>query len=149
MVILLVLPVVFITIMFIGFLFYNLKKRNNLNDLLQKTLVMFSITILFFHSNIVNTIANFFNCIDIEKNSYIFAYLIESCESENYIYWRNRAAIPGLIFYVFLFPAVIFAYMFKNRNSLLDPGVISKVGFMMHGYSPENFYWYLFFIIFI
>lgn len=142
MVILLVLPIVFIGIMFIGFILYNFKKKSTFTSLLQKTLVMFSIVIVFFHSNIVNTIASFFNCIDIEKNSYIFAYLIESCDSENYQYWRNSAAIPGFIFYVVLFPAILFAYMFKNRDSLLDPHVISKVGFMMHGYSPEHFYWY-------
>lgn len=141
MVILLVIPIAFIVIMSIGFLFYNLKKKSPLTALFQKILVYFAITILFFHSNIVNTIANFFNCIDVEENSYIFAYLIESCDSENYRYWRNSAAIPGFIFYVVLFPTSLFLYMFKNREYLLDEEVISKVGFMMHGYSPENFYW--------
>lgn len=139
----------FFMIISLGILFLmKIKNNNSIQETMESFLLVTTIIITFFLSNVVNVISQFFNCTELESDSYISSFLIEKCTNNpNYDFWRNTLIIPALIVYVIGFPLSMFFYMYRNRKNLLSPEVMSKVGFMLNGYYPKKFYWYVFYIL--
>ena len=109
---------------------------------IKKFLITLAIETNLFLSAIINALANFVNCSEIDNEFYITNYLAEKC-SNNYRYslWRNALIIPSFIVFAVILPLLAFNFMFKNRQKLLSKNIIQYVGFLLSGFEIKKFYW--------
>ena len=132
-------PIVFSVILA---LFWTLYKICSSSDVLEKYFICVSITLTYFLSPVISSLADFFNCTKFDTDSYITKHLWEKCTNNpRYFSWRLNLALPGFLFYGLFFPLVLFVSMFKDRNKLFEAKLLSKFGFLLNGYSSNKFYW--------
>ena len=110
--------------------------------IVESFLITVTITFFFFQSSVINALADFLNCTQIEQNFYLTNYLLEKCEN-NLIYenWRNLLIIPSFSIFCLILPLLSFIYMLRNRKNLYTDHILRKVGFLLNGYSPQYYYW--------
>ena len=126
-------------------------KKMNFSLMIERFLATTTITFFYFQAPVINALAGILNCSRIENESYITDYLLEQCTNNaRYSEWRNILIIPAACFFVFILPAWPLYYMHKNKKIIFNQEVIYKVGFLLNGYSPKTFYWYiiLFYIVY-
>ena len=112
------------------------------NKILENLLICIAISFLFFLSPIINILSDFFNCTKLYENQYMTNYLLERCnDNSRYDFWKKYLIIPAFLIYVMCLPLILFTFMFKNRKRLFDENFISKIGFLLNGYSSETYYW--------
>ena len=123
-------------------LFWVSYKIYSKQKIFESFLITISITFFFFQSSVINALADFLNCTQIEQNFYLTNYLLEKCEN-NLIYenWRNLLIIPSFSIFCLILPLLSFIYMLRNRKNLYTDHILRKVGFLLNGYSPRYFYW--------
>ena len=136
----------------VGFCFYlvifwiacKFYKKIGFSIIIKNFVVTAAITFFYFQAQVINTAAGILNCSKIENESYISEYLLERCSNNGrYTEWRNILVFPAACFFVLILPFWALYYMNKNKARIFSKEVICKVGFLLNGYSPENFYWYL------
>ena len=134
-------PAFFGGILLVFWIFYKIVYKAPLFIVIDYFFRTLSITTSFFLSSIMNSLATFVNCKEINNVFYLSNYLNEKCSGEKYEMWKQFFIIPAFIFYILFLPLIAFYYMIKNKKRLLDRIVIQKVSFLMNGYSLETFYW--------
>ena len=115
--------------------------------MIERFLATTTITFFYFQAPVINALAGILNCSRIENESYITDYLLEQCTNNaRYSEWRKILVLPTACFFVLILPAWSIYYMNKNKERIFNKEVICKVGFLLNGYSPQVFYWYIFFL---
>ena len=143
--ILIACPLAFCFLLGFFWILYKFYSKQRFFVIFESFLITISITFFFFQSSIINALTDLLNCTKIENNSYITNYLLEKCtDNIHYEKWRNLLVIPTFSIFCFILPLVPFVYMFKNRKNLYNDKILSKVGFLLNGYSPQYYYWYFF-----
>ena len=134
---------VFCFFLFLFWMIYKFFSKQDIFVILESFLVTVSITLFFFQSSVINSLADLLNCTKIENTFYLTNYLLEKCEGNiNYEKWRNLLIIPTFCIFCLFLTLVPFIFMFKNRNKLYTDSILRKVGFLLNGYSPQFYYWY-------
>ena len=137
-------PGAFCFLIFMAWYIYNYIKKNSEKLNFEKFLILTSVSVMFFLSPIMTTLAEFLNCKSINNVDYIAVNLIEKCsENSRYTFWRNILIIPTFMLFGIILPLLTFHYMYKNRFQLFDRKIIYKIGFLLNGYSPSTFYWFI------
>ena len=117
--------------------------RFRFHSIIERFLITTNILILYFLSPIINMIADFFNCTELNGNTYMTNYLLERCNNnETYDLWRNALIFPSFAFYVIIFPLIFCFFIYKNKKQLFGSNVMSKIGFVLQGYTSKTYYWY-------
>ena len=141
--ILIACPFAFCFLLGFFWILYKFYSKQRAFVIFESFLITVSITFFFCQSSIINGLTDLLNCTKIENNSYITNYLFEKCtDNIHYEKWRNLLVIPTFSIFCFVLPLVPFVYMFKNRKNLYNDRILSKVGFLLNGYSPQYYYWY-------
>ena len=142
-------PFAFCFLLGLFWIFYKFYSKQKIIVILESFLITVSITFFFFQSSVLNALANLLNCSKIENNFYLTNYLLEKCaENEYYEKWRNFVIFPSFSFFSLILILLPMIYMFKNINNLYSDNVLRKVGFLLNGYSPRYFFWYIHLIYF-
>ena len=103
------------------------------------------ITLTYFISPIINALADYVNCTEINNNLYITNYLLIQCNNNHtYFIWGILLVFPSFLIYGVGLPLTAYFYMMKNRNQLFKQSIIEKINFLLNGYSTQTFYWYFF-----
>jgi len=144
-------PFTFSFLLMIFWILYKFYWKINFAILYEEMFISMTITFVFFQSTIIHALADLMSCTSIENEKYIQNYLLEQCTNNpRYNVWQNFMIIPSFCFYCIILSLVPFVYMCKYRNRLFEWNILSKIGFLLHGYSSKKFYWYLhYFIILI
>ena len=117
-------------------------KKYSFSLMMEKFLITVCILMAFFLSPIINAISNFFNCTTLYSNQYITQNLFEKChDNPRYSSWRTYVMLPSFLFYAVVLPLLLFLFLFKNRKILHEEKMLSKIGFLLKGYSENRFYW--------
>ena len=144
------IPLVFSCLLIIFWLFYKMMYKLSFMLTLEHILLTISISIHFFLSSIINALADFINCSDLNNDSYITNYLMEKCSNNlRYLKWRNYLVIPSFAIFAGFLPTIAFLYTYSNRERLFDKKVIKNVRFFLNGYSTKTFYWYIYFYFYL
>ena len=139
-------PFAFCFLLGLFWISYKFYSKQKVLVLFENFLITISITFFFFQSSIINALTDLLNCTKIENDDYISNYLLEKCSGNvNYEKWRAFLIIPSFCFFCLILPLLPFVYMFKNRANLYSDKILSKIGFLVNGYSPQHYYWYFFF----
>ena len=137
-------PVGFGLILSIFWFFYKKLYNSNKESVFDSFLITLSITVSYFLCPIINALAGFINCMELNNESYIQIYLLEKCtHNPRYALWRNLLVIPSFAIYGIFFPCLVFSYMYKNKENLFEKKILKKIIFLLNGYSPSTFYWYV------
>ena len=116
----------------------------------ERFLITAAIIFFYFQAPVLNAIAGMLNCYPIENEKYITDYPLEQCtHNARYSEWRNILIIPAACFFVLILPAWPLYYMHKNKAMIFHKDVIYKIGFLLNGYSPKTFYWYIILFYFV
>ena len=136
------LPLAFSGLLFIYWFIYKFLKKITFSLMLEKFLITVCILMNFFLSPVINAISNFFNCTILYSEQYITENLWEKCyNNPRYSFWRSHVMLPAFLFYAILLPLMLFSFLFKNRQNLFEERILSKIGFLLKGYSENKFYW--------
>ena len=135
----------FCLVLILFWIAYKFYTRCHFSLIFDRILVTAAITFFYFQPQVINALAGLFNCSRIENESYINDYPLEQCTNNStYSLWRNALVIPAVCFFLLILPAWPLYYMHKNKYRIFSKEVIYKIGFLLNGYSPHTFYWYIF-----
>ena len=142
-------PVGFCFLLMIFSIAYKFYKKYEFLFVFQRFLVTAAITFFYFQPQVINALAGMLNCSQIENETYITDYPLEPCTSNaRYSEWRNFLVLPTAFIFVIVLPAWPLYYMHQNKHIIFHRDVIYKVGFLLNGYAPHTFYWYIIFVLF-
>lgn len=99
------------------------------------------IIISYLLSSIINSLADFMNCLDVGLKSYNSNEVTVKCTDDIYISWRNYLIAPSFLIYLILLPLSGIIYLFRNRKRIFDDKIMRKVKFLIKGYRKEYYYW--------
>ena len=119
---------------------YKIFSKQSFIKVCESFLITAIITFFYFQSSIITALANLLNCTKIEDENYLTNYLFEKC-AEHYYSWRNLMILPAFFFFSIILTILPFIYMFKNMENLYTESVLSKIAFLLHGYSAKHYYW--------
>lgn len=135
-------PIVFSFILLIFWLIRGVIAKYGFSTVFEKFLVTMAITFFYFQAPVINALSGILDCTNINNNDYITNYLIEQCSGNpRYDEWRNYFVIPMFCFFALVLPICPFYYMHKNKERLFTKNLISKIGFLLNGYSKKTFFW--------
>ena len=143
-------PIGFCFFLFCFWFGYKFHKKLKFSVAVERFLITSAITFFYFQAPIINALAGMLNCSQIDNESYISDYPLEQCShNARYSEWKKCLLLPAACFFVFILPIWPLYYMHKNKAMIFHKDVIYKIGFLLNGYSPNNFYWYnvIFYII--
>ena len=63
------------------------------------------------------------------------------CWDEKHIFHVLFVALPSLLFWGIIIPAIYIYILYKNRKRLGSKDVRKKYGFLFNGYTKTEFYW--------
>ena len=133
--------IILLTFWLLAVRFYKVSFVEALKNFLQTQLIM----ITFLLSSIINSLANFVNCIQLYNEKFNFKYLNVQCtHNAEYLFWRNVFILPAFLFYALLLPLIALCYLYKNRFNLFELDVVAKIRFLLNGYKQECYYWFSF-----
>ena len=132
------LPFIF-SILFFLYLFIRHKEVRKENYF-ESYIFCISISIFLLQSSIFNSLLEVLKCKEIDGKYYIERYLLENCNSERYMNWRNYLIIPSFCFYAGIVPASMIYFMGKNKKNLHKNKLL--IGLSLNGLGKTKFYWY-------
>lgn len=106
--------------------------------------VIGSITVVFFliHPTIITFMFASFNCMEIESGEYwLLADLEIKCWKGDHLTYALACALPSLIVWGILTPALCLHFLTRKRKDLLDIRQKLRFGFLYHGFKETRFYW--------
>jgi len=131
-------------IVIIFVLFLELKKfwdkKENQSSKKKKLMILF-ITVYACMSNILYSLVNLMNCRELSPgNSFLNAYLDESCLSYRYIMWFSAFILPFFCFFAIFLPLLALFFMFCKKQMIFnkDNFILS---FLTLGFKKNKYYW--------
>lgn len=135
------MPLVFCFTFLIFWVIHKLIYKKTWKYMMEKFSITVALIMTFFMFSIVNTCAQFLDCTNIDGEYFVTNYLLLSCSSEDYLWWKYLIILPTIFIFSLMIPAVILLYMFKHRHNLFQKNILYKVGYMLNGYKTEIYYW--------
>jgi hypothetical protein len=83
------------------------------------------------------------SCRKIGDKYYIIANINFECYDEQYYYFLRILIIPLMIFWIIIFPSILFYILYRNRNELDNPVTLLKIGILYKEYKSRAYYWEL------
>ena len=109
---------------------------------LTEVLISLILTLFMLQPNIIQSVLDIFSCVELSvDHSYITKDLSVQCFSIEHINWVLGLGIPSFLIYAVIIPAIFCSYVFVKRKQLSDKEFATKVGFLIHGYTKQKFYW--------
>lgn len=135
------LPIVIFIVSFIYWGIMALVKENI--GYIRTQLVATLIIVMFIaHPNILKTMLSPFACKEIDPDEY---WLLENlniqCWESDHSFFLVFFALPGLMLWGILMPALMLAMILRSRKRLNEPDIRLRFGFVLLGYKKEKFYW--------
>jgi len=84
-----------------------------------------------------------YNCVDVfnDENTYLAVDVDIQCWEGDHNYYAKKVGIPSTVFWIVGVPLVALFILFRRRQRLHDPEVISTYGFLYLGLRSKAFYW--------
>ena len=109
------------------------------NELFATILILF----LLVHPFITKAMFSLFACTEIEGTSgyWLNENLDLECWSEKHYFYAFGVALPSIILWSILLPAVFLVLVIKRKKSLEKQANKIRFGFLVNGYNRTQFYW--------
>lgn len=119
------------------------KKNNEKSLALKKIFVALCVSIYSIQPTIMSVLVELSICEDFNFGSFLKSFLVESCNSSQYLIFYYYFVLPLLIIFSAVLPLFVIVYIWtKNKKGLLfDQAVYEKIGFLLIGFRKNTYYW--------
>ena len=92
--------------------------------------------------SIISQNVDVLNCIELDPGMEVMSSTpTESCDSQTHMIFANYIALPSFFIWAFVWPLLIFSYLFVKKKQLYTGAVFGKFSFFFMGYRMNYFYW--------
>ena len=119
-------------------------KKESEHKITHEIIAAISILVLLEQPSIVGNLASFLTCKDLGDGSgktYLQRNLAVSCDTSQFMFFRNYVVISGFVLWGAAIPLSVFLILFQNRKNLNKKSLRSSFGSLYNECHEKRYYW--------